>query len=152
MLADVLAILRVPLVYESAFVSPARDTETYDVHFTAPALLHQAGVKVAFSVGSDSFGAGMTRNLPYAAAQAIAFGLPENEALKGLTLFPAELMGVADRVGSIEAGKDATVFICDGDLFDLRSNVQRMWIAGQEVSLGSRHTRLYEKYRNRPKP
>jgi imidazolonepropionase-like amidohydrolase len=110
--------------------------------------LQQAGVTVLFGVGRD---ASFERNLPYTAAQAIAFGLPEAEALKGLTLYPAQLMGVVDRLGSIEAGKDATLFVCNGNIFDLRANVTRMWIAGKEVSLENRHTRLYEKYKNRPK-
>ncbi|HLP78514.1 MAG TPA: amidohydrolase family protein, partial [Candidatus Paceibacterota bacterium] len=87
---------------------------------------------------------------PYAAAQAIAFGLPEDDALKALTLNPAEMAGVADRLGSIEPGKVATLFICDGSVFDLRSQVLRLWIGGREVRLESRHTRLYEKFRNRP--
>jgi imidazolonepropionase-like amidohydrolase len=68
-----------------------------------------------------------------------------------LTLYPAQLMGVVDRLGSIEAGKDATLFVCNGNIFDLRANVTRMWIAGKEVSLENRHTKLYEKYKNRPK-
>lgn len=151
-LADRLAKQGIPVIYENIFISPTRDTESYDAHFAAPEKLRRAGVKVCFSLGSDSFNAGMARNLPYAAAQAIAFGLPENEALKGLTLYPAELMGVEKRIGSIEAGKDATLFVCDGNIFDLRARVKRMWIAGEEVSLENRHTRLYEKYRNRPKP
>lgn len=152
MLAELLATNRIAVIYESVFVPPARDTESYDVHFHAPEVLRQAGVKVALSFGPSGFAATSLRNLPYAAAQAVAFGLPESEALKGLTLYPAELSGVAGRLGSIETGKDATFFICDGNLFDLRSNVQRMWIAGREVDLNSRHTRLLEKYRNRPKP
>jgi imidazolonepropionase-like amidohydrolase len=61
------------------------------------------------------------------------------------------LAGVAERLGSIEVGKDATFFASDGDILDIRSNVKRMWIGGKEVSLENRHTRLYEKYRNRPK-
>jgi imidazolonepropionase-like amidohydrolase len=93
----------------------------------------------------------LVKNLPYTAAQAVAFGLPADEALKALTLYPAQLAGVADRLGSIEAGKDATFFVTDGDVLDIRSNVKRMWIGGKEISLESRHTRLYEKYRNRPK-
>ena len=80
------------------------------------------------------------------------FRSPESEALKSLTLYPAQLMGMADRLGSIEPGKEATLFVCDGNIFDLRANVKRMWIAGKEVSLENRHTRLYEKYKNRPKP
>lgn len=146
MVADLLATNQVPVIYEHVFSQPSRDTEAYDAHFTAPEVLRQAGVQVSFSIG----GATATRNLPYSAAQAIAFGLPEEDALKGITLYPAQIFGVADRLGSIEAGKDATLFICDGNIFDLRANVQRMWIAGKEINLQSRHTRLYEKYRNRP--
>jgi imidazolonepropionase-like amidohydrolase len=130
---------------------PAHDTESYDIHFTAPAVLHKAGVQVSFSLGPDSFDAPLTRNLPYAAAQAVAFGLPAADALKGLTLYPAQLAGAADRLGSIETGKDATLFSADGDILDIRANVKHLWLAGQEVSLESRHTRLYEKYKNRPK-
>src|SRR5207248_7108568 len=123
----------------------------YDIHFKTPFLLHQAGVKVAFSLGAEVFETPLTKNLPYPAAQAIAFGLPEDEALKGITLYPAQLLGVADKLGSIEAGKEATFFAADGNILDIRSNVKRMWIAGREVSLESRHTRLYEKYRARPR-
>ncbi len=77
----------------------------------------------------------LTKNLAYDAAQAVAFGLPEAEALKGLTLYPAQIAGVADRLGSIEAGKEATLFAVDGDILDIRSHVKHLWIAGKEVSL-----------------
>ncbi len=80
----------------------------------------------------------------------MAFGLPEGEALKGLTLYPAQVLGLADRLGSLEANKDATFFASDGNILDLRANVKRMWIAGREVPLDSRHSRLYEKYKDRP--
>jgi cytosine/adenosine deaminase-related metal-dependent hydrolase len=92
----------------------------------------------------------MVRNMPYAAAQAVAFGLPADEALKGLTLYPAEVLGVDERLGSIAPGKEASLFVADGDILDIRSQVKHMWIAGQEVSLNTRHTRLYDKYRSRP--
>ena len=151
MAAELLAAKKVPVVYGHIFTQPASDSASYDIQFRAPALLHQAGVQVAFSIGSDSFNAPLIRNLPYAAAQAVAFGLPEIEALKGLTLYPAQLAGVAERLGSIEPGKDATLFAADGDILDIRANVKRMWIAGKEVSLETRHTRLYEKYKNRPR-
>ncbi len=152
MLPGLLASNNVPVIYEETFTQPVRDTESYDVHFSAPGVLSKAGVRVIFSMGPSSFNAAMVRNLPYSAAQAIAFGLPEEEALKGITLYPAQFLGVADRLGTIEPGKDATLLVCDGDIFDIRSNVKRMWISGKEVSLDSRHTRLYEKYKNRPKP
>jgi imidazolonepropionase-like amidohydrolase len=151
MCAELLATNKTPVIYEHVFTQPSRDTESYDVHFTAPEKMRAAGVTVLFSTGAGGFGAMNARNLPYHAAQAIAFGLPEDEALKAVTLYPAQILGVADRIGSIEVGKDATLFICDGKIFDLRANVKRMWIAGHEISLENRHTRLYEKYRNRPR-
>ena len=77
--------------------------------------------------------------------------IPEAEALKAITLTPARILGVGDRLGSIQKGKEATFIAVEGDLLDARSQVKRMWIAGKEISLDSRHLRLYEKYRNRPK-
>ena len=149
--SDLLAKHHVPVVYEHVFTETLRDTEPYDVHFTAPNLLHKAGVEVSFSEGTDRFGASNVRNIPYAAAQARAFGLPVLEAHRGLTLYPARALGIADRVGSLEPGKDATFFVVDGDILDLRAPVERMWISGREVSLESRHTRLYDRYRQRPR-
>ena len=151
MVADLLASNSIPVVYEDTYALPARDTESYDVHFRAPEILRQAGVRVVFSIGSSSFEAPSIRNLPYSAAQAAAFGLPEIEALKGITLYPAQIAGVSDRLGSIEPGKEATMFAADGNILDIRANVKRLWIVGKEASLESRHTRLYEKYKARPK-
>jgi len=150
--AGLLAARKIPVVYEFTFTEPGHDYDGYDVNFRSPEILRKAGVTVAFSNGSDSFHAAIAKNLPYAAAQCVAFGLPENEALKALTLYPAQLLGVAQRLGSIEPGKEATLIVCDGSILDIRANVKRVWIAGREVSLESRHTRLYEKYKNRPLP
>lgn len=151
MAAGLLAERKIPVVYSHLYHQPARDTDSYDVNFRAPELLRRAGVKVAFSLGPAAFDAPLLRDLPYAAAKAVAFGLPEAEALKGLTLYPAQLAGVADRLGSLEPGKEATLFAADGNILDLRANVKRMWLAGVEINLESRHTRLYEKYRHRPR-
>jgi imidazolonepropionase-like amidohydrolase len=151
MAAGLLASNGIPVIYSRTLDLPARDTEPYDVHYRAPAALHEAGVQVTFSVGCEGMSPEFARNLPYFAAQAVAFGLPAAEALKGITLYPAQLAGVSDKLGSIEPGKTATLFVADGDILDIRSNVKRMWIAGREISLESRHTRLYEKYRNRPR-
>jgi len=149
--AELLASNNIPVVYGATFELPRRDFEPYDVQFRAPETLRQAGVKVVFCLGSATMDAPHTRNLPYSAAQAVAFGLPEAEALKGLTLYPAQISGVADRLGSIEPGKEATLFSTDGDILDIRTNVKHLWIAGKEISLETRHTKLYEKYKNRPK-
>lgn len=145
--ADLLATNHIPVIFNHVFTTPQRDADSYDVNFRAAGVLTKAGVKVVFSGG----GASLVKNMPYAAAQAVAFGLPAEAALKGITIYPAEIAGVADRIGSIETGKDATFFLTDGDVLDIRSNVKRMWIGGREVNLENRHTRLYEKYRNRPK-
>jgi imidazolonepropionase-like amidohydrolase len=147
--AELLAKKKVPVIYNAVFDMPANDAASYDFQFKAPATLHKAGVKVVFSEGGR-FDATSVRNLPYTAAQAVAFGLPRDEAVKGITLYAAQVLGVADRLGSIEKGKDASLIVVDGDILDLRANVKRMWIAGQEVSLETRHTRLYNKYRSRP--
>ena len=125
MAADLLASNKVPLVYVHTFTQPVRDTESYDVHFAAPELLRKAGVQVAFCNGLGTMDAALTKNLPYYAAQAVAFGLPADEALKGITLYPAQIAGVADRLGSIETGKEATLFAADGDLFDGLVALQR---------------------------
>lgn len=147
--AGLLASNNIPVIYNHVFTQPVRDTDSYDVQFAAPGVLQKAGVKVSF--GLSSYRESLVKNLPYDAAQAVAFGLPADEALKGITLYPAQLAGVAERIGSIEIGKDATLFVSDGDILDIRSHVKQMWVAGQEVSLQSRHSRLYEKYRGRPR-
>ncbi|MGZ4961312.1 MAG: amidohydrolase family protein [Limisphaerales bacterium] len=150
MTAELLAQKNIPVIWEHTYQQPAHDYEPYDSHYTAPEKLHKAGVKVSFSLGGSTFIASLIKNLPYEAAQAVAFGLPEEEAIKGVTLYPAQIAGVLDKLGSIEPGKDATLFACDGSILDLRANVHHVWIAGKEMSLESRHTRLYNKYKNRP--
>jgi imidazolonepropionase-like amidohydrolase len=149
--ADLLASKKIPVVYSDTFTLPPRDSDSYDVQFKAPAVLQKAGVQVAFGNGLSTMDAALTKNLPYSAAQAVAFGLPEPEALKGLTLYPARLAGIADRLGSIESGKEATLFASDGSVLDARARVTHLWVAGKEVSLENRHTRLYEKYKTRPR-
>ncbi len=150
MVAPLLAEKKIPVVFNHVFTLPPRDTDSYDVHFSAPAVLHRAGVPVAFSLGVER--ASLVKNLPYEAAQAVAHGLPADEALKGLTLYPAQIAGVAEQLGSIDVGKVATLFAADGDILDIRAQVKRLWIAGREIGLETRHTRFYEKYRHRPKP
>jgi imidazolonepropionase-like amidohydrolase len=152
MVAPLLAEKSVPVIYEDVYSQPVRETDTYDYPFKTPELLHQAGVKVAFSLGADNFNAPLTRSLPFAVAQAVAFGLPEAEGEKGLTIYPAQMAGMADRLGSIETGKEATLVALDGKLLDIRANVKHLWLAGKDVSLESRHTKLYQKYLNRPRP
>ena len=157
-LAKELAEQGVPVIFERTYnmvsnmaSTPSRDTDPYDVHFRAPSVLHEAGVKLIMGEGLGGDGAANLRNLPYTVAQAIAFGLPEDAALKSITLHPAEALGVAEQLGSLEKGKQATFFAATGDIFDIRSEVTDLWFAGEPVSLETRHTRLYQKYQGRPK-
>lgn len=150
--ADLLAKEKVPVVLDNVFRLPQRDTDSHEVNFRAASVLHQAGVKVAHSVRMGNWGATEVRNITYAAARSMAYGLPRETALQSITLHPAEMLGVDKQLGSLAVGKEATFIAVDGDLFDIRSNVKHMWIGGNPVSLESRHTRLYEKYKNRPKP
>ncbi|MBG89976.1 MAG: amidohydrolase [Verrucomicrobiales bacterium] len=147
---DLLATNGVSVVYEHVFEQPARDFDEYDSGFRAPGELVEAGVKVAITIGTGRFGASIARDHSHAAAFAAAHGMPVNEAIRSLTLYPAQMLGVDDRIGSIEVGKLATLIAVDRPLLDIRGNVKRMWIQGEKVSLESRHTKLYEKYRRRP--
>lgn len=150
-LASFLSTNSIPVAFGHVFTSPPRDIDPYDVQYAAAGVLVQAGVRVAFSGAGERFGASNVRNTPYLAAQSVAFGMPRDAALRALTLEPARILGIADRVGTLEPGKDATLFIADGDILDIRTHVIRLWIAGEEVSLASKHTRLYERYRDRPR-
>ncbi|MFN7140439.1 MAG: amidohydrolase family protein [Limisphaerales bacterium] len=151
MLASELAEKKIPVLYEHTFTQPVRASDPYDIHFKAPEILRQAGVPFAIGMGASAFDAALIMNLPYQAAQSVGYGLPREEALKAITLYPATLIGLESRLGSIDPGKEATFVVADGDILDIRTNVKRMWITGKEVSLENRHRRLYEKYRNRPR-
>ena len=152
MCADLLAKEKVPVIFDSTFDLPAHDTDPHDAHFRAPSILAKAGVSVSLSPKMGSWAAAIARNLPYAAAHSAAHGFARADALKSITLNPARALGLGKRLGSLEAGKEATFIAVNGDILDIRANVKRMWIAGNETSLESRHTRLYEKYRQRPRP
>ncbi len=80
---------------------------------------------------------------------AVAYGLPHDVALRSITLSPAEILGVAKRVGSLEKGKDATLFVTTGDPLETPSNVTAAWVQGRSVDLTSRHLQLYRKYQKK---
>lgn len=125
---------------------PTREGDPYDAAYANPATLHKAGVR--FAIVSDD--ASNSRNLPFEAAMAFAFGLPREAALRAITLSPAEIFGVAGSLGSVEVGKTATLILTNGDVLDHRTNVTHVIIDGQEVALDNKHLRLYEKYKARP--
>jgi len=144
--ADLLKQKNIPVILGPTLELPLEEDDPYDKAYTLPAELHKAGVKFAFASFSTSF----ARNLPYQAAMAVAFGLPHAEALKALTLYPAEIWGVADLLGSIEKGKLADLILTDGDPLETRTQLKQLFIRGREVDLDNKHLRLYEKYRQRP--
>ncbi len=123
---------------------PEDDAAT-DIVYRTPALLHEKGVPFAIST-SDSAD---SRNLPYQAGIAIAYGLPYEAALRAVTLTPAEFLGVAGKVGSIEPGKKANLVVATGDLLDFQAQIRHLFINGHPVSLENKHLQLYEKYKNR---
>ena len=125
---------------------PARESDSYDAAYTNAARLHAAGVR--FAIVSDD--ASQSRNLPYEAAMARAYGLPAASALRAITLSPAEIFGVAGRMGSLEVGKDADLFLATGDIMDHRVSVTHVFIDGVAQSLETRHTRLYRQFKDRP--
>lgn len=126
---------------------PLRRDAAYDEPFTVPDRLRTAGVSYCITYGGR-FGSNL-RNLPYHAATAAAHGLPADEALKSITLYPAQILGVSDRVGSIEAGRDATLIVTDGDVLETPTQVERAFVQGRAVDLSSRHTRLWRKYQEK---
>ena len=125
---------------------PRRESDRYDAAYANPAALARAGVP--FAIVSDD--ASQVRNLPYEAAMARAFGLSAEAALRAITLSPAEILGVADRLGSLEVGKDASVIVTTGDVMDHRTGVTHVFIDGVPQSLETRHTRLYREFKDRP--
>ncbi len=150
-MADQLATAQVPVIVDSPFDLPLREDEPYDVEFANAGVLDKAGVRVLFNEGGGTDGTNV-RNLPHLAAVAVAFGFPREKAVAAMTLEPARLLGVADRVGSLEAGKDATFILTDGDILDIRSRVVAAYLDGRALDLTDKQKRLYERYRNRPKP
>lgn len=136
----------VPVILTGVLDLPFREDDAYDVLFENASKLQQAGVRFCISTGDT--GADV-RNLPYHAGMAAAFGLPRAEALRAVTLYPAQIIGVADRLGSIEQGKIANLVVADGDLLDARTNIRDLFIDGRRIPLASRHTELYDEFRDR---
>lgn len=146
--AELLKKHNVPIIIAAAYRLPRRRSDAFDSGYTLASRLHKAGVRFCISGGATSRTSN-TRNLPYHAAVSVAYGLPHDVALRAITLSPAEILGVADRVGSLEPGKDATLFVTTGDPLETASNVTAAWVQGRAVDLSSRHVKLYEKYRTK---
>ena len=135
----------IPVVLGRVLALPDQEDDAYDSAFTGPVEAYKAGVKFAFGTFSNEF----VRNLPYQAATAVGFGLPYEEALKAVTLNPAQIWGHASEMGSIEKGKWADLMVVDGDPLEIQTIVKHVFIKGKEVPLVNKQTRLYEKYMSR---
>ena len=136
----------IPVILGRTEELPENEDSPYDEAESLPGQVLKAGVKFAFGTGENQF----ARDLPYNAGRAIAFGLPEEEALKALTINAAEIWGVGDKMGSVEKGKWADLMVMTGNPLDAESNVKHVYIKGVEIELTDKHTRLYEKYMARP--
>ncbi|HYR82787.1 MAG TPA: amidohydrolase family protein [Terriglobia bacterium] len=143
---DLLKSKSVPVLFSGLLDLPTSDLDAYDSHYSTPAALSKAGVKFAFTAG----GASSVRDLPFQAGMAVGFGLDKDEALKAVTLYPAQILNIADKVGSIQEGKVANIIITDGDPLELLSHVKHLFIAGKPVEVKNKHTDLYDTFSKRP--
>ena len=145
---DFLLVEQVPVIYERIHALPLREWSDVDAPFKTPFLLHQAGIKVGIGGGATSVD--RQRNLPFFAGTAAAHGLDRETALAMVTRINAEILGVHDRVGTLETGKDATLFISEGDALEMRtSKVLGAFIQGREIDLNGTQQQLYERFRDK---
>ena len=142
-LAKELKKMNIPVVINSVLHVPSRAWEGYDTGYSLPNKLYQEGVK--FCIGYSTF-AGEQHNVRYNAAMAVAHGLPVEEGIKSITIYAAEIMGIDDRVGSLEVGKDATLIVTDGNPLEITTSVSMEFIEGRIIDLDNKHKRLYRKY------
>ncbi len=139
----------IPVILGPVLALPMDEDDPYDRAFTTAADLDKAGIRFAFATLSG--GASLSsRNLPYQAAEAVAFGLPHEDAMKALTRNAAEIWGVSAQIGTIEEGKLADLIVTDGDPLEARTQVRDVFIRGKLVDMNNRQKELYEKYLNRP--
>ena len=145
--ADTLARRQIPVIVDGVTGVPGSD-DPYDLVYANPGAMQKAGVKLAFATG----GASSARDLPYEVGLATAYGLDPEEALKAMTIYPAQMFGVDSAYGSIEVGKVANVIVTTGDPIDIRTHIREIFVKGMRQKFDDRHTELYEKYKARPKP
>jgi imidazolonepropionase-like amidohydrolase len=139
----------IPVILGPTLDLPENEDDPYDRAYITPAELQKAGIR--FAIGTFTGTASLSsRNLPYEAAQAVAFGLPHDDALRAITRNAAEIWGVGDRIGTIEEGKWADLMVTDGDPLEARTQVRYLFVKGKTVDLDNKQKQLYQKYLNRP--
>ncbi len=136
----------VPIVYTSVLQLPPREDDPYDYNFSGPAKLAAAGVRFSITSGDCC---SEVRNLPSVAGMASAFGLPKDQALRAVTLGPAQIFGVSDKLGSLEVGKIANVVVTDGDMLEAKTNTKYLIIDGRIVPLDTKHTQMYDIFKGK---
>ncbi len=142
-----IAKANIPVITGGVIAIPNRDYDRYDQAYANAGQMKKAGVKVA--IRSQEDGNGNYRNLPYHAGFAVAYGMNKEDALKAITIVPAELFGVADKLGSIEVGKNATLFVADGDPFETKTQIKHVFIDGWQMPMVSRQTLFYDEFLKR---
>lgn len=143
--AEKIAEANLPVITGPVLSIPSRESDRYDVAYANPGKLLKAGVKVAIRTHD----AENVRNLPFNAGFAAAYGMGKEEALKAVTIVPAEILGVDDKLGSIDVGKNATLFVSDGDPFETKTQILHVFIDGYQVPMSNRHIRLYQEFLER---
>jgi imidazolonepropionase-like amidohydrolase len=147
LIADLLKQNNIAVILGQLHALPTMVDDDIDQPFKTPAMLQKAGV--LFAINDDD---GNTRhhNLPFNAGTAVAYGLGKEEALSAITLNPAKILGIADKTGTVETGKDANIVISEGDLLDIKSNkITHAFIQGRQVELTDKHKQLYERYKHK---
>ncbi|HEX7898748.1 MAG TPA: amidohydrolase family protein [Planctomycetota bacterium] len=144
--AALLAEKKIPVILAGAMGTPAERHDPVDAAYANAARLHKAGVTFAIAAALEEWH-GNTRNLPYNAAWASAYGLPREEALKAVTIYPARILGVDARLGSLEPGKDADLLVTTGDPLETLTDIVHMFIQGRPIAPETKHTRLYDRFR-----
>jgi imidazolonepropionase-like amidohydrolase len=143
--AKEIAAAKIPVITGPVTDLPRRDYDRYDTPYSNASIMHKAGVKVAIkSAESEN-----VRNLPFMAGFAAAYGLGVEQALKAVTIIPAEIFGVADKYGSIEKGKVANILVTTGDPFETKTQIEKIFIRGYDVPTESRQTLLYNEFLSR---
>jgi imidazolonepropionase-like amidohydrolase len=145
-LAEQLAEKNIPVILTPIIGSPSRQWEHYGAIYARAAKLHEAGVK--FAIAGDQ-GAAATYRLTHHAAAAVAYGLPQQEALKSITLYPAQLLGLEKRAGSIDAGKEAHLIICTGNPLEFSTVIEQVYILGKKIDLHNKHRQLFQMYQEK---
>ncbi len=145
--ADKIKQAGIPVIFDNLYVGPSEPEDGYDAPYRNVVDLAKAGVMISFSSGDDP---SVGKDLPYHAAKAVAFGLPYDEAIKALTINPAKMFAVEGRLGSLEPGKDADLFITTGDPLDMKSEVKALVINGKLIDMASWWDSLYNKFKKRP--